>query len=217
MAPIVAHAHAGEDHGEAKTPPPAAVAGMQGNVLTSSATTDYFEVVAKYLVTEAGGETRMRLFVADYATNAPVTDAAFSLAFRPAGVRVIRAPAMISSGIYDLVVSFPDDTIYSFVATVTAGKRTDFVEVRNLYAGEAAERFLAEHGGVATTTKKEIESSWMLPAVIAAAALAFIIAIVAFARRRRSAATTDAGVARDPELATQPDPHQPQTTTNPES
>jgi hypothetical protein len=217
MAPIAAHAHAGEDHGEAKAPPPAAVAGMQGNVLTSSATTDYFEVVAKYPVTEAGEETRMRLFVADYTTNSPVASAELSLAFRPAGVRVIKAPAMISPGIYDLVVSFPDDTIYSFVATVTAAKRTDFVEVRNLYAGDAAERFLAEHGGAASTTEKESESSWMLPAAIIAAALASIIAIVAFARRRRSTAATDAGVARDPELATQPDPLQPQTPTNPES
>ena len=46
---------------------------------------------------------------------------------------------------YDLVVRFPKDTVYSLVATVSGDGRTDFVEVRNIYAGESAREFLADH------------------------------------------------------------------------
>jgi hypothetical protein len=202
-SPLRVLSHGGEEHShpEDQAQPTAAVAGMQGDVLTSSATTDYFEIVAKYPATGAGEETPLRLFVADYATNAPIANAALSLAFRPAGVVVRKAPKMVSPGIYDLAVTFPEDTVYALVATVTAGQRTDFVEVRNLYAGDAAETFLAEHGAPTATAPAESTSSWMLPAAIVAALALATIVIVMARRRRRPAGSQEASVARDPELS----------------
>ncbi|HVK40115.1 MAG TPA: efflux RND transporter periplasmic adaptor subunit [Candidatus Kapabacteria bacterium] len=182
-----AWAHGGEEHSHPgdDAAAPVSVAGMQGAVLTSSATTDYFEVVAKYPATDAGEDTRLRLFVADYATNQPIERAGLSLSFRPAGVTITQAPAMISPGIYDVVVRFPADTVYALVATVTSGQRTDFVEVRNLYAGEAADRFLAEHGGAPGATAEEGSSTWVLPLVIGAVVVAGLAAIIVVWRRRR--------------------------------
>jgi hypothetical protein len=204
--PGAVRAHGGEEHThDEATAPPAAVAGMQGEVLTSSATTDYFEVVAKYPATDAGEDTRVRLFIADFATNAPIANAGLDLSFRPRGV-VVREPArMVSPGIYDVVLRFPNDTIYALVATVTAGQRTDFVEVRNLYAGDAADRFLAEHGPAATSDPVATESrSWLVPALIAGAVALIALVLIVVRSRRRSTASTDTSVARDPELSAEP-------------
>jgi hypothetical protein len=206
-APTPLLAHAGEDHGEAQSPAPVTIAGMQGDVLTSSSTTDYFEVVSKYPATDAGDDTRMRLFVADFATNRPITGATLALSFKPQGVEIRQAPKMVSPGIYDVVVRFPNDATYSMVATITAGQRTDFVELRNFYAGDAAQTFLAEHATNVAVTTEEPGTPWTMIAAIAAGALAVGLLIVVLLRRRRKAVgpQSESTVARDPELSTEPE------------
>jgi hypothetical protein len=205
-APTVLFAHAGEDHGEAQNTAPVAVAGMQGDVLTSSSATDYFEVVSKYPATDAGDDTRMRLFVADYATNRPVTGATLALSFKPQGVEIRQAPKMVSPGIYDVVVRFPNDATYSMVATITSGQRTDFVELRNIYAGDAAQTFLAEHATNVAVTTEESATPWTMIAAVAAGALGVGLLIAILLRRRKAVRpASEATVARDPELSTEPE------------
>ncbi|MEO5930471.1 MAG: hypothetical protein ABIR47_11110 [Candidatus Kapaibacterium sp.] len=142
-------AHGGEDHGEAK-PAPASTPGASATQLTTDAVTDQFELLLKYAPPGVGKNSTLRFFLSDYATNRPLAGATFSFSFKPAGVNVIQPPTMISQGVYDAVVEFPADTVYSLVATVNVEQRTDFLEVRNIYSGTRATRFLAEHGGAAT-------------------------------------------------------------------
>jgi LPXTG-motif cell wall-anchored protein len=194
VSPTLLFAHAGEDHGEAQSTAPVTVAGMQGDVLTSSSTTDYFEVVSKYPATVAGDDTRIRLFVADFATNRPIVGATLALSFKPGGVQIRDASKMISPGIYDVVVRFTDDTTYSMVATITAGQQTDFVELRNIYAGDAARQFLAEHATNVAVATGESSTPVYLIAAIAAGTLAVGILIVALLRRRRKAASESTAV-----------------------
>ena len=198
----VALAHGGEDHGEAaaaQSVTPAA----QGSMLTSHGSTTLFELLLKYPVTYAGEDTRVRFFLADFATNRPLEGAQFKLAFKPAGVEVAGAPKMISPGVYDLIARFPGDTVYSLVATVSVAGRTDFVEVRNIYAGEAAERFLAEHGGAALPAQSdEAGFPWLI--ALGATALALIVATLTGVLLRRRSTTkresSTTGIPRDPEL-----------------
>src|SRR5688572_6940536 len=79
-SPVSAFGHGDEDHGEAQTAASVGIAGSQGDVLITSGMSDYFEVVAKYPATDAGYDTRVRLYVADYATNQPIVNAALALA-----------------------------------------------------------------------------------------------------------------------------------------
>lgn len=201
------YAHEGEVHGETKSAAPTAVAGMQGDVLTATGVSDYFEVVAKYPATDAGDDTRIRLFIADFATNKPIANAVLSLSFKPAGATVRQAPKMVAEGIYDVVVRFPVDNTYALVLTATAGQRTDFVEVRNIHAGAAAEKFLADH---AATTAAPVQAddgmSTIEVAAIAAAFIALTIAVIVVVRRRRSSVPPAGAVSRDPELAAEPSP-----------
>lgn len=204
MSPNV-RANGDEDHGEAQTSAPSTMPGTQGEMLTSAGSTDYFEVVAKYAATDAGDDTPMRLFIADFATNQPIRSAVLSTSFRPAGVVVRAAPKMVSPGIYDLVVQFPRDTVFALVATITAGQRTDFVEVSNIYSGAAADRFLAEHAVSAPADMNDASGGWIKPAALVAGILAvLIVAFIVVRRRRRRSA--DASISRDPELAMHPGP-----------
>jgi hypothetical protein len=173
--------------------------------LITDGTTSLFELLLKYPVPYTGEETRLRLFLADYATNRPIETATFSLAFKPSDVTIVQPPQMLSPGIYEMVAVFPDDTVYSMVATVTAAQRTDFVEVRNIYAGEAAERFLAEHATDAVTqTESEPGLAWWMIVLIAVGGLALVALVVRIlSRRRRHTTSSGATVARDPELAQQ--------------
>ncbi len=177
-----AFAHGGEDHGDA-APAPASTPGASASMLTTSATTEQFELLLKYPPPEVGADTRLRFFLADYETNRPIEGGSLALSFTPAGVKVVTPPAMTSPGIYDAVVSFPDDTIYSVVATVRAERRTDFLELRNIYAGGHAERFLAEHGGVSSSDAGAKTWPWWGSLLVIAGCI--LGALVVWRSRRR--------------------------------
>ena len=203
---LPAHGHGDEDHGDAAPSGATAAAGSQGETLTSEGVSDYFEVVAKYPATDAGDDVRMRLYIADFATNRPIVDAALALSFKPGGVKIKQAPTMIAAGIYDGVFRFPGDGTYAMVMTVTDGQRTDFVEVRDIHAGASAHKFLAEHASDAPA-QEHGEDGMTAPAIaLIAAAILAALGVAIVVRRRRSSETTSGTVSRDPELSSDPSP-----------
>ena len=189
------HTHGGEDHGEAAPAAPS-TPGMTAEMLTTEGSTELFEVLLKYPVSETGEETPVRFFVADYATNRPIEKAEFDLSFKPGGVKVVHAPRMLSPGVYEALISFPRDTTYLLVATVMADGRTDFVEVRNIYVGDAAERFIEEHGAAADVDVADDGGLPWVPILLGIMALC-AITYVGVRRYRRKPRMT---IARDPEL-----------------
>jgi hypothetical protein len=133
-----------------------------------------------------GKPVRLRFFLSDYATNRGVTGANFVVSSRPGGFTTQAPPAMVAPGIYELVAVFPADTVYSLVATLAAGDASERIELPNVYAGEAAEHFLAEHGGAPTAeTAGENGTKWLIPLVILVAALLGIIAFLGVRPGRR--------------------------------
>jgi hypothetical protein len=191
-------AHGGEDHGEA-APAASSTPGAAENLLLTDGVSDYFELVFKYPPPSPGEETEVRLYLSDYATNRPLEDASYQFAFTPSDATVSQAPVMVSAGIYRMKVRFARDTVYRMVATISAAGRTDFVEVRNIYAGEAAEHFLAEHAvdGAQTPAAENGMPWWGILAGVFAVLIA-VVAVVVMRRRKRQ---VEANVARDPELA----------------
>lgn len=195
-------AHGGDDHGDA-APAPAHAPGVEADLLVASGATEQFELLLKYAPPHIDTDARVRLFLADYATNRAIEGAAFTLAFKPAGVVIVRAPTMVSPGIYDAVVRFPRDTIYNLVATVVAGERTDFLEVRTIYAGEAAARIIAQHAPPerAASTASSVPW-WSIGAVVTGAlVVAAAVSVIRRRKRLRRAAPAQAGVAGAPDEA----------------
>lgn len=140
----IAFAHGGEDHGAA-----AAVAVPEGRAdagrLTSYGVTNMFEVVVRYAPPELEKPSPFQFLISDYATNEPITGATFTLASSPSGLTLHSAAKMISPGVYSVDLLFPADTIYNLVLTLQAGNRTDLLEIKNIYSGDHAKKFLAAH------------------------------------------------------------------------
>jgi hypothetical protein len=181
----MAWAHNGEDHGDA-APAPAATPGAGAGMLTTYAVTEIFELLLKYQPPSVGKSSTLRFFLSDYATNRAL-DGSLDLAFTPAGVTIVSPPTMKSPGIFEAVVGFPADTVYSLVATVRSGRRTDFMELKNIYTGSHAERFLADHGGVVTPASSGSTRPrwWML----AGSAALLIVVVALWLRMRRTGRT----------------------------
>lgn len=189
-----ASAHGGEDHGNAALETRASAAGPQ---LSTFGTSSRHELLMKYAPAESGAPTKLRLYLADFGSNRPVEGAAFVLSSKPAGVTFASAPTMASPGIYDVTAVFPADTLYTLIATLASGESADVIQLTNVYAGEAAERFLAGHG-VAGEPSQSSFMSGILPWVVSALALLILIVVLALRLRRRRAARS---MSAEPETA----------------
>ena len=98
--PLVAFAHGGEDHGDAKT----ATGSM--TYFSSEAFSDKYELLVKYNPIIPGKEAILRLFISEYNTNKPLdsTTLQVTVTGNP-GIKVtIRR---IDKGIYELTTNFP--------------------------------------------------------------------------------------------------------------
>jgi hypothetical protein len=195
-------AHGGEDHSE-PAPAAASAPSADASLLTTSGATEQFELLLKYAPPEIDKDARVRLFLADYATNRAIDSAAFTLSFKPGGVTLVQKPVMLSPGIYEAVVRFPRDTMYTLVATVTDGQRTDFLEVRNIYAGDAAKHFMADHSpsNVSSPVTTTSLSWWLIALIVVVIVVIVVVGIRTMRHRSRHQAPVTASAGRDPELA----------------
>lgn len=203
LAPASLLGHGGEDHGAAEALP-AATPGSAS--LSTHGTAGRFELLLKYPAPEAGKPVRLRFFLADYATNRAVEGARFVVASRPRGLSTQSPPAMTAPGIYELVAVFPADTVYSLVATLAAGDASEQIVLPNVYAGEAAERFLAEHGGgPQDDAGGNGIGKWVVPLIIVGAAILGILSFLGVRSRKASAGPAgDAPVAGKAASTVQP-------------
>lgn len=170
-------AHGGEDHGTA-APEPVSIAGAMVDQLTTFGTSKQFEILLKYAPPEVDAPASLRFFIADYATNRPVSGASFVLASKPSGVTAKSPPRMVAPGIYDVVVTFPRDTIYDLSATVAAEGRSDRISVGHVYAGDAAEQFLAEHAPAGAAEMEESGRAWWVWGLAGLGVVAVAVAVV---------------------------------------
>lgn len=188
LAPGTLLGHGGEDHGAAEALPAAAPGSA---ALSTHGSAGRFELLLKYAAPEAGKPVRLRFFLADYATNRAVEGAQFVVASRPRGLSTQAPPAMTAPGIYELVAVFPADTVYSLVATLAAGDASEQIVLPNVYAGEAAERFLAEHRGTPDDAGGDGAGTWLVPLIIIGAAILGVLSFLGVRSRTAPGASAD--------------------------
>jgi membrane fusion protein, heavy metal efflux system len=121
----VAVAHEGEEHGNEASSGTAAADEGQRAVFGQ---TGRVEVLLKYAPPAPGARTSLKVFVSDFATNAPIDGAKIELELL--GSPPVRAPAEPTGtpGIYHAVVTAPSATLPAIV-TVSAGKLVELVEI----------------------------------------------------------------------------------------
>ena len=171
-----AHAHGGEDHGEG------AKAGTAAGATSFSvaALSEQFEVLLRYEPLEGGQPADLRLFLSDYATNAPIKGAKLTLT-NPEDARLKWAVKEQEPGIYLIEGQFPANKTYSFTVNVAAGEQADLLLLEGIKVGEKLP--VATTAPVAATS---LFSSWK---TILALVGAFVLGIglTALLLRRRRA------------------------------
>ncbi|MCA8833326.1 hypothetical protein [Hymenobacter pini] len=126
-----AYAHGGEDHGDgAKASTPAGATSF-----SVAALSEQFEVLLRYEPLEGGKPADLRLFLSDYATNAPIKGAKLTLT-NPEDANLKWAVTEQEPGIYLVEGEFPANKAYSFAANIVAGDKADLLLLDGIKVGE---------------------------------------------------------------------------------
>ncbi|TYZ06048.1 hypothetical protein FY528_19575 [Hymenobacter lutimineralis] len=124
-------AHDGEDHGDG----PKAATPAGATSFSVAALSEQFEVLLRYEPLEGGQPADLRLFLSDYATNAPIRGAKLTLT-NPEDARLTWAVTEQEPGIYLVEGEFPANKPYSFALNIVAGERADLVLLEGIRVGE---------------------------------------------------------------------------------
>ena len=174
MLSAPAYAHGGEDHGDgAKASTPAGATSF-----SVAALSEQFEVLLRYEPLEGGKPADLRLFLSDYATNAPIKGAKLTLT-NPEDARLKWTVTEKEPGVYLVEGQFPANKTYSFTANIVAGDQADLLLLEGIKVGEKLP--VAAPASAAATS---LFSSWK---TILALAGAFVLGIglTALLMRRR--------------------------------
>lgn len=170
-----ARAHGGEDHGDG--PKPGTAAGATS--FSVAALSEQFEVLLRYEPLEKGQPADLRLFLSDYATNAPIKGARLTLT-NPEDAALKWAVTEQEPGVYLVEGQFPANKRYSFAANVVAGEQADLLLLEGIEVGKK----LPVAAGP-TAAAPSLFGSWKTILVLVGAFALGIILTVLLLRRRR--------------------------------
>ena len=125
-----AAAHGGEDHGAPKASTPAGATSF-----SVAALSEQFEVLLRYEPLEGGKPADLRLFLSDYATNAPIKGAKLTLT-NPEDANLKWVVTEKEPGVYLVEGQFPANKAYSFAANIVAGDKADLMLLEGIKVGE---------------------------------------------------------------------------------
>lgn len=176
-APAAALGHGGDDHGDKP-----AVTGGAERPPAAGGTGDLFEVVVKYAPAAPGKPTALRVFVADAATNEPVSGAEIELTFSASSEIKVIPKAADAPGVYLGSVVFASEGEVDAVASVSRGDDADLVTLGPVRSGLPPASAIPPHDHPSV-----LRSHPILAAGAAAVAVGFgAIALVIRAARARS-------------------------------
>lgn len=158
-----ASAHEGETHDAPGVPPPVAGPGLEAREVSS----ELYEVLLKYPPLAPGEKTRLRVFVSEYATNAPVAGAAVEVEM--GDLKATAAPGA-APGVYEAEVTFPAAGTYEPVVSISRGDASDLLTLPEI-AVAAAPGPLARAPG------------WLIPAAVTVGAALIVLLLILRWRR----------------------------------
>ncbi|RPD43923.1 hypothetical protein DNI29_22690 [Hymenobacter sediminis] len=173
-----AAAHGGEDHGDgAKASAPAGATSF-----SVAALSEQFEVLLRYEPLEGGQPADLRLFLSDYATNAPIKGAKLTLT-NPEDASLKWAVTEKGPGEYLVEGQFPANKAYSFALNVVAGEQADLLLLEGIKVGEKL-----PVAAVPAAAAPGLFSSWKTVLALVGAFLLGIGLTALLMRRRREPA-----------------------------
>jgi cobalt-zinc-cadmium efflux system membrane fusion protein len=130
LLPVMAFAHGGEDHGDAKKTSISPV-----SYFSAEAASEIYEVLLKYNPIVPGKETSLRLYLSEYNTNKPIDSA--KLEITVAGNPNIKITVVrIDKGVFELKATFPEKKAYNLVLNINSYAGIDLIQLNNVEAGK---------------------------------------------------------------------------------
>ena len=170
-----ARAHGGEDHGDG----PKAGTPAGATSFSVAALSEQFEVLLRYEPLEGGQPADLRLFLSDYATNAPIKGARLTLT-NPEDANLKWAVKEQEPGMYLVEGQFPANKAYSFALNVVAGETADLLLLEGIKVGEK----LPEAAGTPTAATSLFSSWKTILALVGAFVLGIALTVLLMRRRR---------------------------------
>jgi hypothetical protein len=174
-----AHAHGGEDHGDAAKPSAGAVA----TTFSVAALSESFELLLRFEPLTKGKDADLRLFISDYATNAPIKGAKLTVTC-PEAADLKFAVTENSPGAYLVEGVFPADKKYSLAVNIVAGDKADLMLLSGIEVGK-----LLPVAAAPSPAAPALIGSWKTVLLLFGAFALGIAATALVMRRRRPAAT----------------------------
>ncbi|MBF9144362.1 hypothetical protein [Hymenobacter properus] len=173
-----ARAHGGEDHGDAAKPS----AGPVATTFSVAALSEAFELLLRFEPLKKGEDADMRLFVSDYATNAPIKGARLTVTC-PEAADLKFTVSEKSPGAYLVEGTFPADKKYSLAVNIVAGDKADLMLLSGIEVGK-----LLPVAAAPAPAAAPLIGSWKTVLLLFGAFALGIAATALVMRRRRSAA-----------------------------
>jgi len=174
-----ARAHGGEDHGDAAKPSAGAVA----TTFSVAALSESFELLLRFEPLTKGKDADLRLFISDYATNAPIKGAKLTVTC-PEAADLKFAVTENSPGAYLVEGVFPADKKYSLAVNIVAGDKADLMLLSGIEVGKRLPVATAP-----ALAAPALIGSWKTVLLLFGAFALGIAATALVMRRRRPAAT----------------------------
>ena len=175
LVATAALAHGGEDHGDAK-----AVTLAGATTFSAVATSEQFEVLLRYAPLKPGADADMRLFLSDFATNAPIKGAKFIFT-SPEDPKLKFETTEKGPGEYLVETTFPAKKAYSMTVQVSAGAQADLLLLEGLVVGKELPV------AAAPAAMAQPWLTWKTGLLLLGTFLLGVVAAVLLIRRRRPA------------------------------
>ena len=130
LLPVLAWAHGGEDHGDAKK-----TVASPTSYFSSEAVSEIYELLLKYNPIVPGKESTLRLYLSEYNSNKPIDSA--KLEITVAGNPNIKITVVrIDKGVFELKAIFPEKKAYNLVININSYAGIDLIQLNNIEAGK---------------------------------------------------------------------------------
>lgn len=130
LLPVMAFAHGGEDHGDAKK-----TSISPASYFSAEAASEIYEVLLKYSPIVPGKETSLRLYLSEFNTNKPIDSAKIEVTV--AGNPNIKITLVrIDKGVFELKATFPEKKAYNLVLNINSYAGIDLIQLNNIETGK---------------------------------------------------------------------------------
>ncbi len=144
--PLMAFAHGGEEHGDAKKT--GSISSLK--YFSSEAVSDKYELLVKYKPLIPGREGMIKLYISDYNTNKALDSATLQISV--AGNPNIKVTVTrIDTGVYELKTNFPEKKAYNLFVNINSPAGADLIQLNNIEAGKEL---------TVTTTETHLHTHW---------------------------------------------------------